>query len=167
MTSMPQRVWDGEKAVDAESGEKLRDEIHAFISKYHSSTLSFLMTTRKNGMPVMRPVSTFVEGWTIQTISQHHQVKVQHVRNNPTVGYLFIDAEGPPYMPLGYTKNVWVAGRAEVIDDQDEVADFFRRRDAATGQADAHPDDASAGRAPGARDRCARPGVARPPRPTT
>ena len=144
MTSqLPRRVWDGEKAVDDRTGESLREEIRDFISRYHAGTLSFMLTLRRNGTPVMRPVSTFVEGWTIGTISQHHQVKVQHVRNNPTVGYLFVDAEGPPYMSLGYTKNVWVAGTAELIEDPEEVADFFRRREAATGQGDAHPHDQS------------------------
>tara|TARA_B110000196_G_C21083318_1_gene633639 strand:+ start:762 stop:1271 length:510 start_codon:yes stop_codon:yes gene_type:complete len=136
-------VWDKEKQIDSDDAEQFRSEILDFISKYHSSTLSYLLTIRKNGQPVMRPVSTFVEDWSIYTISQHHQIKVQHVKNNPNVGYLFTDNGGPAYMPLGYTKNVWVSGLCTISNDQDEISDFFKRRESATGQGDAHPHDDS------------------------
>ncbi len=136
-------VWDREKRIDAEAGEKYRKAIHDFISRYHQGTLSFLMTTRKHGLPMMRPVSAFVEGWTIQTISQHHHVKLTHVRTHPIVGYLFTDAEGEPYNDLGYTKNVWIAGRCEIVEEPDEIQAFFQRRLAATGIGDAHPHDQS------------------------
>ncbi|MDG1990137.1 MAG: pyridoxamine 5'-phosphate oxidase family protein [Dehalococcoidia bacterium] len=136
-------VWDKEKQIDPNDAEQFRSEILDFISKYHSSTLSYLLTIRKNGQPVMRPVSTFVEDWTIYTISQHHQIKVQHVKNNPNVGYLFTDNGGPAYMPLGYTKNVWVSGLCEISNNQDEISDFFKRRESVTGQGDAHPHDDS------------------------
>ena len=46
-------------------------------------------------------------------------------------------------MSLGYTKNVWIAGTCEISYDQDEIADFFVRREKATGQGDAHPHDDS------------------------
>ena len=136
-------IWNREQSIDPEEGETYRKAIHTFIAQYHKGSLSFLLTTRKNGLSMMRPVSTFVEGWTIQTISQHHHVKLTHVRNNPMVGYLFLDAEGDPYNALGYTKNVWVAGRCEIIDDPEAVQAFFQRRAAATGQGDAHPQDQS------------------------
>lgn len=136
-------VWDREKRIDAEEGEKYRKTIHDFISQYHKGTLSFLMTTRKNGLSMMRPVSVFVEGWTIQTISQHHHVKLAHVRNNPIVGYLFTDAAGEPYNDLGYTKNVWISGCCEIVEDPDAIQTFFQRRSAATGIGDAHPHDPS------------------------
>ncbi len=136
-------VWDRERRLDAEAGEAYRKAIHEFISQYHKGTLSFLLTTRKNGLPMMRPVSAFVEGWTLQTISQHHQVKLQHVRRHPVVGYLFTDAEGEPYNALGYTKNVWIAGRCRLIEDPEAIQAFFRRREQATGQGDAHPHDQS------------------------
>ena len=102
-------VWDKEKQIDPNQSESYRSEIYDFISQYHSTTLSFMMTMRKNGQSIMRPVSTFIENWQIFTISQHHQLKVNHVKNNPNVGYMFIDNGGPAYMSLGYTKNVWVA----------------------------------------------------------
>lgn len=136
-------VWEREKRIDAEVGENYRKAIHDFISQYHKGTLSFLMTTRRNGLPMMRPVSTFVEGWTIQTISQHHHVKLTHVRNHPIVGYLFTDAEGEPYNDTGYTKNVWIAGRCEIVEEPDEIQAFFERRATATGIGDAHPHDQS------------------------
>ncbi len=136
-------VWDREKRVDAGAGELYRKAIHDFIAQYHQGTLSFLMTTRQNGLPMMRPVSTFVEGWTIQTISQHHHLKLTHVRNNPIVGYLFTDAAGEPYNALGYTKNVWISGRCEISEDPDAIHAFFQRRAAATRIGDAHPHDQS------------------------
>lgn len=136
-------VWDREKRIDSEAGETYRKSIHEFISQYHKGTLSFLMTTRTNGLSVMRPVSTFVEGWTIQTISQHHHLKLTHVRRNPIVGYLFTDAEGEPYNALGYTKNVWISGHCEIVENPDDIQAFFQRRAAATGQGDAHPHDQS------------------------
>ena len=136
-------VWNREKRIDAETGEKYRQAIHDFISQYHKDTLSFLMTTRKNGLPMMRPVSVFVEGWMIQTISQHHHVKLVHIRNHPIVGYLFTEAEGEPYNDLGYTKNVWISGRCEIVEEPDEIQAFFQRRAAATGIGDAHPHDQS------------------------
>ncbi len=136
-------AWDREKRMDAEAGEAYRRAIHAFISQYHQGTLSFLLTTRQNGLPMMRPVSTFVEGWTIQTISQHHHLKLTHVRRQPIVGYLFTDAAGEPYNALGYTKNVWIAGCCTLIEAPEAIAAFFHRRAAATGQGDAHPHDHS------------------------
>ncbi len=136
-------VWNREKRVDAGAGELYRKAIHDFIAQYHQGTLSFLMTTRQNGLPMMRPVSTFVEGWTIQTISQHHHLKLTHVRNNPIVGYLFTDAAGEPYNALGYTKNVWISGRCEISEDSDAIHAFFQRRAAATRIGDAHPHDQS------------------------
>lgn len=136
-------VWNREKRLEADEGETYRQSIHDFIAQYHKGTLSFLMTTRTNGLSIMRPVSTFVEGWTIHTISQHHHLKLTHVRKNPRVGYLFTDAEGEPYNALGYTKNVWIAGRCELVEDPDAIQAFFHRRAAATGQGDAHPHDQS------------------------
>ncbi len=53
-------VWDREKRIDAEAGERYRKAIRDFISQYHKGTLSFLMTTRKNGLPMKRPVSTLL-----------------------------------------------------------------------------------------------------------
>ncbi len=136
-------VWDREKRIAPQEAERYRKDIHAFISLYHKSTLSFLMTTRTNGLPMMRPVSTFVEGWTIQTISQHHHLKLTHVQHHPIVGYLFTDAAGEPYNALGYTRNVWVAGRCEIVEDPAAIQAFFQRRAAVTGRGDAHPHDRS------------------------
>ena len=40
-------VWDKEKQIDPKDSESYREEIYEFISKYHSTTLSFMMTMRK------------------------------------------------------------------------------------------------------------------------
>jgi hypothetical protein len=134
-------VWDREKRIDAEAGEQYRHAIHAFIARYHQGTISFLLTLRKHGVPMMRPVSAFVEGWTIHPISQHHHLKLTHVRHHPIVGYLFTEAAGEPYNALGYTKNVWIAGCCEIIEDPEVIHAFLQRRAAATGVGDAHPHD--------------------------
>src|SRR6476660_4392415 len=83
----------------------------------------------------MRPVSAFVEGWTVGTISQKEHLKNIHIRNNPQVGYLW--SELAPENGR-WLKSVWMQGICEVIEDQDEIKDFYKRREAVTGMGDAH-----------------------------
>jgi hypothetical protein len=71
----------------------------------------------------------------------HHHLKLTHVRHHPIVGYLFTEAAGEPYNALGYTKNVWIAGCCEIIEDPEVIHAFLQRRAAATGVGDAHPHD--------------------------
>jgi general stress protein 26 len=132
-------TYEREREVPAEQAEALRGEIHDFIAQYQKIP-SFMMTYRKDGRPIMRPVSTFVEGWTIGTITQDLHPKTQHIRRNPVVGYLWVDTKPRNGIPFG-PKNVWVQGRAELIEDPDEVQAFFQRRLAAHNHGDAHPTD--------------------------
>jgi hypothetical protein len=133
------QTYDSEKEIAAAEALRWAPEVHAFIAAYQQ-TPCYFMTIRKNGRPVMRQVSAFVEGWTVGTITQDLHVKTSHVRSNPRVGYLWVDntnARGLAWAP----RNVWVEGNAELIEDPDEVGAFFARRVAAHNHGDAHPAD--------------------------
>jgi hypothetical protein len=72
------------------------------------------MTFHQDGRPIMRPVSAFVEGWTIGTIRQDLHVKPRHLRRSLIVGYLWVDLDPPGEAALD-GRNGWVQGRAEQI----------------------------------------------------
>lgn len=103
-------------------------EIREFIGQRPPAVNSFLITLRSDGAPFIRQVSTFLEGWTIQTVSNASHLKVRHLRNNPTVTYLWVQQR-----PQFGAKNVWVNGVAEIVSDPAEVQAFLERRAAATG----------------------------------
>lgn len=133
------QTYDNEKEVGLDEVRALAPAVHAFMTDF-GNVNTFLMTFRKDGTPIMRPVASFVEGWTIGTITQSLHVKTQHVRNNHRVGYLYVargGKEGTAWAP----KNVWVTGKAELVDDPAEVQRFFERRHATHGVGDMHPDD--------------------------
>jgi hypothetical protein len=131
-------TYDREKPVSDDVAESFRDEILDFISGFNRIS-SFLLTFRKDGSPIMRPVSTFVENWMVGTITQDLHVKTQHVRNDPRIGYLWV-GEGRNGMEWA-RKHVWLEGRSQLIEDPDDVEAFFQRRKAATGQGDVHVND--------------------------
>lgn len=132
--------WNRERGADETEAEALRPEILEFIAD-QSQNMAFLMTRRKDGREIMRPVSAFVEGWTVWTITQDVQPKTTHVKNDPVVGYLFVGQEGrADWQNRRWNpKIVWYQGRAELITDQDEIAKFFERREAAIGSGRSHP----------------------------
>ncbi|MCS6802559.1 MAG: pyridoxamine 5'-phosphate oxidase family protein [Chloroflexota bacterium] len=103
-------------------------EIREFIGQRPPAVNSFLITLRSDGTPFIRQVSTFIEGWTIQTVSNAANLKVRHIRNNPAVSYLWVQQR-----PQFGAKNVWVNGVAEIVSDPAEVQAFLERRAAATG----------------------------------
>ncbi|GIW08931.1 MAG: hypothetical protein KatS3mg060_3736 [Dehalococcoidia bacterium] len=105
-------------------------EIREFIGQRAPAVNSFLITLRADGSPYIRQVATFIEGWTIQTISNAANLKVKHLRANPTVSYLWVQQR-----PQFGAKNVWVNGKAEIVSDPAEVRAFLERRAAATGTA--------------------------------
>ena len=138
MTS-DERVWDRERGLGAEQAESYRDAVHAFISD-RSQHMAYLMTRRRDGRPIMRPVGTFVEGWRVGTMTQDIQPKTGHVRRDPVVGYLWVGREGRSDWGFGWNPRVvWMQGRAELIEDQGEVAAFYERRAAAGGNPRGHP----------------------------
>ncbi|MFN8532340.1 MAG: pyridoxamine 5'-phosphate oxidase family protein [Dehalococcoidia bacterium] len=129
---------DLEAEASAEDAERVRAEVQAFIQGKGATFFAFMTTMRKDGRPHTRPVATFVEGWTVGTISQDLHLKNQHVRNNPVVGYLWVEQCPPEGIR---PKNVWMQGLCEVIDDQAVISDFYQRRQAATGHGDSHADE--------------------------
>ena len=133
-------TYEKEKEVDWGTAEKLIPEVHAFISQFNQIP-SFFMTMRKDGRPLMRPVSVFVEGWQMETITQDIHLKTKHVQRNSTVGYLWVDKVARPGAPDWIPKSVWINGTAEVIEDANEINRFFERRQNATGSHDLHPTD--------------------------
>jgi hypothetical protein len=133
-------TYESEREVPETDAEALSETIREFIANW-SGNRAFLMTRRRDGREIMRPVGSFMEGWTANTITQDLHLKTGHVRNDPITGYLWVEVDGERYGRLDFPRNVWMQGRAELVEDPAEVAAFFERRAAATGRGDAHPHD--------------------------
>ena len=131
-------AYEAEREVSAEEAERHREEVRAFISDWDRVAV-YLMTLRRDGRPLMRPVSAFVEGWTIQTVTQDVHLKTKQVRRNPIVAYLFtgLEARERGNDPV----SVYVQGVARLVEDAAEVEAFYERRAAATGRPRGHPGD--------------------------
>ncbi len=134
--------WDRERGLTAEQAEAFRDRIHEFIAD-RDRRMTYLMTRRRDGREIMRPVDAFVENWVVQTMTQDLQPKTQHVRRDPIVGYLWVGKEERAENVSGRWNPpvVWLQGRAELVTDQGEVDAFYARREAATGIGRMHPAD--------------------------
>ena len=132
--------YDRERGIPEAEAEALRGAILDFISD-PSQHMAYLMTRRKDGREVMRPVSTFVENWRVGTMTQDVQPKTKHVRRDPIVGYLWVGQENRKEDRLQRWNPpvVWMQGRAELITDEAEVNAFYARRAAATGKGRSHP----------------------------
>jgi general stress protein 26 len=127
-----------EREPAAEVSESVRAAVKAWIQHHSPGTAKMMITLRKDGRPSARPVSAFVEGWTVGTISQKEHLKNTHVRNNPQVGYLWTELN-----PSGdqWLKTVWLQGACEVVEDMDAILAFYKRREAVTGRGDTHAND--------------------------
>ena len=64
---------------EQEQQERL-ETIRAFISQRPPAVNAFLITVGRTGEPYLRQVATFLEGWTIQTVSNATNLKVKHLR---------------------------------------------------------------------------------------
>src|SRR5262249_2191367 len=142
MADAPQRtrkdVLEEEREATPDEAERIRQEVQAFISGPANHTAKYMVTMRRDGRPHGRPVGAFVEGWTVGTISQGEHLKNTHIRRNPQVAILWTELDPAPG---ARTRTVWMQGTCEIVDDPAEVEDFFRRRVAAGGLPDRHPDD--------------------------
>ena len=127
-----------EAEATADDAERVRDEVKAFIAQFSTKISKYLITLRKDGSPHGRPVAAFVEGWTVGTISQGEHLKNTHIRNNPKVAYLFTELHPEPGAPL---KTVFLSGTCEILDDRKVLNDFYKRRVAAGGTPDGHPEE--------------------------
>ena len=81
-----------------------------------------------NGDHSVRQISTYIEGWTVYTVTQSKSLKLRHLESDPRASYLWVDDQ-----PVPRRKNVWMKGIVDVISDQDEVAEFMARRAANLG----------------------------------
>jgi general stress protein 26 len=127
-----------ESEASEADAERVKGEVLDFIAGRGAPMFGFLITMRKDGRPHSRPVSTFVEGWTVGTISQDIHLKNQHIRNNPVVGYLWVEqCPNPGIRP----KSVWMQGLCTIVEDDDEIDAFYERRAKATGRGDRHSDE--------------------------
>jgi general stress protein 26 len=134
-------TYEREREVPPEAGAEHAAAIQSFIADA-SARCAYLMTFRRDGRPVSRPVAAFVDGWRIHTVTQAVHVKTQHVRHNPTVGYLFVGLV--PYAttsPAPHLQNVWVEGHAELVEGRADLDAFYARREQVTGRGDPHADD--------------------------
>tara|TARA_B100000579_G_C22577242_1_gene731747 strand:- start:38 stop:595 length:558 start_codon:yes stop_codon:yes gene_type:complete len=134
--------WDREKGLDADSAEQYRAGILEFISNSKESS-AYLMTRRKDGREIMRPVSVFVDNWVCETITQDLQPKTTHVRNDAVVGYLWVGREhrsdwtaNDDFRP----KVVWMQGQAELVESEDAVNAFYDKREKIKGVGRVHPE---------------------------
>ncbi len=132
--------YDRERGISQEEAEALRETIHDFISD-SSQHMAYLLTRRKDGREVMRPVSTFVENWRVGTMTQDLQPKTNHVRHDSIVGYLWVGHENrqEDRFPRWNPPVVWMQGRAELVTDPVEVDAFYKRRNTVIGRGRSHP----------------------------
>lgn len=89
---------------------------------------AWFTSNNSNGDHSVRQISTFIEGWTVNTITQSKSLKLKHLANDNRVSYLWVDDQPGPRR-----KNVWMRGTVEIVSDPDEVAAFMERRAAAVG----------------------------------
>lgn len=105
-----------------------RDEaisaIRAFIgADPQQGREAWFVSLDEQGNPSLRQISTFIEGWTVWTVSQSKSLKVKHLRADPRTSYLWVEDQ-----PVRRRKNVWMRGTAKIVEDQDDVAAFMERR---------------------------------------
>lgn len=89
---------------------------------------AWFTSNNAEGNHSVRQISTFIEGWTVYTVSQYKSLKLKHLETDPRASYLWVDDQ-----PVPRRKNVWMRGTVEVITDKDEVAQFMARRAATLG----------------------------------
>jgi hypothetical protein len=108
--------------------EVSRDEaiaaVRAFIgAEPQQGRNAFFISLDREGNPSIRQISTFIEGWTVWTVSQATSLKVSHLRRDPRGQYLWVEDQ-----PGRRRKNVWMRGEVTIVEDQDDVAAFMERR---------------------------------------
>lgn len=136
--SSRKEVLSLEAEANEETAARILPEVLNFIQGKDGATMCYLITLRKDGRPYGRPVWTFVEGWTVNTISQFEHLKNRHIEKNPEVAFLW--TEVTPATP-NRLRSVFLQGKCEIVRDAKTINDFYDRRKAATGRGDGHPDE--------------------------
>lgn len=114
-----------ETRVDDAEAETARPAIHEFIQRLFPEVTLFMTTLKKDGSPSVRQVSSFVEGWTIGTITRSTHLKNLHIARNPVVTYHWVSLTPNEWRAV---PNVVIQGTCEIIKDPDIVEAFVRRR---------------------------------------
>tara|TARA_X000001036_G_C20431022_1_gene705185 strand:+ start:99 stop:596 length:498 start_codon:yes stop_codon:yes gene_type:complete len=124
---MANEHWAKEQGLSPEKALEYKQEIHDFISN-KDLCMGYMMTRRKDGREIMRPVSTILDNWLVHTMTQDIQPKTTHIKNDPIVGYLWVGKETRDDHRWN-PKVVWMQGTAELIQDQSQVNDFYAMRE--------------------------------------
>lgn len=120
-----------EHVVSPEEAGAALDEIRAFVQRGFPDVACFMTTIRKDGRPSSRQVGSFITEWSVETATQPWHVKNLHIRRNPIVTYLWVELIPGEFR---MARNVFLQGTCEIIEDQDILKDFDRRRYERTGR---------------------------------
>ena len=71
---MANEHWAKEQGLSPEKALEYKQEIHDFISN-KDLCMGYMMTRRKDGREIMRPVSTILDNWLVHTMTQDIQPK--------------------------------------------------------------------------------------------
>ena len=123
------KKYDAEKEANVSEAEKNINDIHTFMSDW-DNVAKYLLTYRKNGQSRMRPVNAYMNGWYVQSVTQHLHLKTTHIKNNNNVAYLFSGMS--PRERGNDPVNVFIEGTAELIEDQEQVFQFLDWRESVT-----------------------------------
>ena len=75
---MANEQWVKEQGLSPEKALEYKQEIHDFISN-KELCMAYMMTRRKDGREIMRPVSTIIDNWVVHTMTQDIQPKPTHI----------------------------------------------------------------------------------------
>ena len=117
--------WD-EESIVTDAIQAIREFIGAEPPKNRAA---WFVSNAVNGDHSVRQVNTYIEGWTVYTISQSKSLKLKHLASNNKASYLWVDDKDEHRR-----KNVWMKGTVDIVTDPDEVAAFLKRRQAAFGR---------------------------------
>ena len=133
---MANEQWAKEQGLSPEKALEYKQEIHDFITN-KEMCMSYMMTRRKDGREIMRPVSTIIDNWVVHTMTQDIQPKTAHIKNDPIVGYLWVGKETRDDNRWN-PKVVWLQGNAELVEDQSQVDEFYAMRESKYGIGRSH-----------------------------
>lgn len=105
--------------------QSIRDFIGADPAKNRSA---WFVSNAVNGDHSVRQVNTYIEGWTVYTVSPAESLKMKHLERNNKASYIWVENQGEQRR-----KNVWMKGTVDVITDPAEINDLLTRRAAAFG----------------------------------
>jgi hypothetical protein len=101
------------------------DTIRQFITT-RGKTQIFLVTTTSAGAPSVRRVGAFVQpDWSAGVMSSVNAVKLKHLRRTPKASIVWADNTA---QENARTRNVVISGDVEVVDGNDQVNAFLKRR---------------------------------------